>query len=600
FLACRQEGRMIKTIKTVSDSMVESYDLSKNLQNAIETIVDTLNSEVGSIYLRRGETNIIEMLAAKGSNEKLVEKAVYEIGEGITGAIAEGEVLHFKSREELTAHPRYAGKYDKEIWGDRPNQKETFLGVPIVIHGKVKGVWKVSNVVQSNAHPDPYYTDEDIQIAQVLSSFLAYAIQNHEQEEKRLKQFTSLANTSLEIQKAANEEDAILSVSLSLTDVEIVGMLLSLYDAQTGQLIGKQVLGNTWEEPAQQYRCHIDDDDIRAQVLRDNEERIEDLILDDGKTPKRERLFSKQFVLPLRLEDELIGTLQFDVETLKLNDRRRLILKAFASHLAIAISRLRSIHQTFELTNSIMVSSRFIMAETLSAMAVHSVHHKLKDINKQLHDDLEKREVRENRFLLDTLKDWRKILDGLEQELNDIVTFVRAPSDEASTKARDMHPEIQATISTWYNYVRGHNCKILRPQLDAASAFCKIPHQTFREILAVLLVNSVQAHAKNIEIKTYNCQDVQVQKNEPTKKDIIRSAFCLETSDDGIGLTTDKPDDIFEANYTTKPTNLGSGLGLFVARRLAREAGGDLEVKNTKQLKGVTFQLTLPLWEETK
>ena len=109
-----------------------------------------------------------------------------------------------------------------------------------------------------------------------------------------------------------------------------------------------------------------------------------------------------QFVLPLRLEDELIGTLQFDVEESKLNDRRQLILKAFSGHLAIAISRLRSIRQTFDLTHVTMRHSRFIMAETVSAMALHSVHHKLKDINKQLHEDLIRRDIKENRFLLDS------------------------------------------------------------------------------------------------------------------------------------------------------------------------------------------------------
>lgn len=598
FLTARKEGRMVQIIKKVSDSMLESYDLHKNLQSVIDSIVEALNSEIASMYMRDGETDVFKMIAARGSNEKLIGRATYRSGEGITGSIVAGEVIHFKSREELIAHPKYTGKYDREIWGDRPDQKETFLGVPVIVNGKVKAVWKVSNVTQSAAHPDPYYTDEDVQIAQVLSCFIAYLIQNHELEEKRLKQFTALANTSLEIQKATDEEAAIMSVMLALTDVEIAGMLLSLYDAQTGLLAGYQVSGTTWAEPAGQYRCHIDDDDIRAKVLRDNEERFEDLLIGDGSTAGRK--VSKQFVLPLRVEDELIGTLQFDVESLKLSDRRRLILKAFASHLSIAISRLRSIRQTFDLTNSVIVSSRFITAQTLSAMAVHSIHHKLKEIVRQLREDLARREVRENRFLLDTLKDWETILFGLESDLDDIVTFIRAPSPSGGNRRRDLHPEVHATISTWYNYIRAHKCKVLPPKLEALASACRIPSQTFREILAVLLVNAVQAHAKSIEIRTYNSRDVPVQKNDPTKKDIIRFAFCLECSDDGNGLLTNNPEDIFERTYTTKPANLGSGLGLFVARRLARDAEGDLEVKETGQAKGVTFQLTLPLLEEAQ
>lgn len=596
-LISRQEGRLLTIVKAVSDSMVRSYDLSKNLQKAIETIVDTLHSEMGSLYLRGENSDTLKMVAASGSNQKLIGTANYEIGYGITGAIGEGKIIHFKSREELTAHPKFKGKYDKTIWGDRPDQRETFLGVPIVINGRVRGVWKVSNVIQSRSHPDPYYTDEDIQIAKVVSSFLAYAIQNHEQEEKRLKQFTSLANHSIEIQKAANEEEAILSIMVALADVDIDGTLLSLYNAQTGKIVGNQILGDTWKEPASQYACHINDNEIRANVLRENKESIEIIgQKDHGGTRGVGR--SKQFVLPLRLEDELIGTLQFDIEAKKLNDRRIRILKAFASHLSIAISRLRSIRETFDLTNRIMVTSRFIVAHTVSAMAVHSVHHKIIDIRKQLRDDLSKREVKENRFLLDTLKSWQGILDGLERDLNAILTIVRAPHDETSTRARDIHPEIQATISTWYNYIRGHKCRIEAPQLEAENSFCKISPQSFREILAVLLVNSIQAHARNIEIRTYNSKDVPVLKNDLMKKDLIRSAFCLECSDDGHGLATKDIEKIFGANYTTKPPDMGSGLGLFVARALAREAEGDLEVKETRQTKGVTFQLILPLSED--
>ncbi len=594
-LVSRQEPRLISISKSVSNSMVRSYDLNKNLQNAIEAIVRNLHSEVGSLYVLDDKDNTLRMVAAKGSNEKLIGDAKYQIGEGITGTIAQGEVIHFKSREELVAHPKFAGKYDQIIWEDKPNQRETFLGVPVVIGDRVKGVLKLSNVIKSQSHPDPYYTDEDIQVAQVVSSFLAYAIQNDEQEEKRLKQFTSLAKTSIGIQKSATEEDAILSVVVGLADVDINGMLLSLYDPNTGDLVGNQLLGDRWKEPPEQYKCHIDDDDVRARVLRENEESEETLATGEGESAREET--TRQFVLPLRLDDELIGTLQFDVETAKLNHLRKQILRAFASHLAIAISRLRSIRHTFDLTNVLMRHSRFIMAETVSAMALHSVHHKLKDINKQLRDHLSKTEVKENRFLLDTLKEWRKILDGLERELNDIVTFVRAPADETNTKPRDVHPEIQATISTWYNYIRGHNCKVLPPELEATSSRCRISPQAFREILAVLLVNSVQAHARTISIKTYKCKDVHEKKNEPSKN-IISSAFCLQCSDDGVGLSTDMHEEIFNANYTTKPANFGSGLGLFVARELARNAGGDLEVSDTKQPKGVTFQLTLPLLED--
>lgn len=589
-LVSRKESRMIKIISEVSDSMVTTYELNRNLSKAIETIVDTLHSEVGSVYLREGETDVFTMRAAKGNNEKLIDEASYKVGEGITGAVAQGDLLHFRSRDEMMNHPSYKGKYDEEIWGTKPDQRETFLGVPIIINNKIIGVLKVSNAIPTQSHPDSYYTDEDIQIGQVLSSFLAYAIQNYVQEGKRLAQFESLANTSLAIQSAANEEEAIISVLLNLATTEIRAVLLSIYDSQSKSIVGTQNLGDSWKEPLNQYLCYIDDDDIRARVLRNNKEEYGKLILENTKQPQKA---SEQLVIPLRLEDELIGTLQFDLGEYELNRRRELVLKAFASHLAITISRLRSIHQTIDLTNSIMVSARFITAETVSAMAIHSIHHKLVDLNSQIKKDLEKTNIRENRLLLETLEYWNQTIKKMEIELKDILNFVKAPSYGDKTKVRDVHPEIQVSISTWYNYARAKGCKFLPPRLDAKYSFCKITAQAFREILSVLIVNAVQAHAKNIEIKTYNETDTVV-----LHPDVIHSAFCLEFSDDGNGLATKNFEEIFEANYTTKPPNIGSGLGLFVARRLAHRAGGNLEVLDVQQNKGVAFRLILPFEEK--
>lgn len=588
-LTSREESRMIKIISKVSGSMVATYELDKSLKKAIGTIVDTLHSEVGSVYLRQGNTDVFEMHAAKGSNEKLVDKAHYKVGEGITGTIAKGEIIHFKSREEMLRHPNYNGKYDKEIWGNKPDQSETFFGVPIIINNKVIGVLKVSNIKPTKSHPESYYTDEDIQIGQVLSSLLAYAVQNSQQEEKRLKQFESLANTSLAIQSAANEEDAIISVLINLVDTGIDSVLLSLYDPQTKNITGSQALGDTWISPLKQYFCHIDDNDIRAESLRNNEEKLGLLDLENATQNQKA---SKQLVIPLRLDEELIGTLQFDLKKGELNERRKLILKAFASHLAIAISRIRSVNQAIELTNSIIVNTRFVVAETVSGMALHSIHHKLVELNSQIQNDLGKKDIRENRFLLETLRYWKETIKLMERELYAILSFVKAPSAEENRRSRDVHSEIQASISIWYNYARRGNCKFLPPQLDAEFSFCKITGQAFREILSVLIVNAVQAYAKQIEIKTYNDVDIGVQ-----PPDVVHSAFCLEFSDDGNGLATKNFEEIFEATYTTKPSDTGSGLGLFVARRLAQRAGGNLEVLNIQRNKGVTFRLVLPFEE---
>jgi signal transduction histidine kinase len=107
--------------------------------------------------------------------------------------------------------------------------------------------------------------------------------------------------------------------------------------------------------------------------------------------------------------------------------------------------------------------------------------------------------------------------------------------------------------------------------------------------MSVLIVNAAQAFAKHIDIRTVDMTDV-----EAPPRNYIEFAFCLEFIDDGRGIAAPSMDIIFEPSYTTKPERYGTGLGLFIARRLAREAGGDLVAVAHDRGKGAMFRLVLP------
>lgn len=598
FLHLREGSGLMRVVKDVSKAMSQAYELDTSLQNMIETLVKAMHSKFGCIYLRKEGTDTFVIRAAtEPSKHLLKEDAEYKVGEGITGAIASGKLLNFRTREELRSYPQREGKYHSKVWGEGSTEdSDTLLGVPIIAGDNVIGLWKIENVYQTKTHPDPYYTDEDVQAAQVISHFLRYVIQNYEQEQTRLRQFIQLAITSERIQRAPDEDDAIRVVMIALEEAGFAGALLSLYDANTKLISEKEFSGATWAK-RDARPCHIGEDDIRAVVLRKGKE---ELVKDSTQDPRcrnnpADGHLKAQYVLPLRLVDELIGTLQVDVGAHRPIELELLTLRAFAGHLAIAISRRRSIQQTLAMTEQIMQSSRFTAAEALSGMAVHSLNHKLGQINEQLKKDLSKKEIREKRFLYDTLSEWEIKLKDLESDLKNALRFVRAPVDDAQPVSADLHLEIQSAISTWINYIHSNGCKV-RPELHAQRSTCMLPAAAFREIMAVLLVNAVQAHARHIEIKTYNDDNVKT-----AGKKQVRDAFCLECADDGDGLPTLDYEKLFEPTYTTKPKNIGTGLGLFVARRLAQRYHGDLEVtEKSRHSKGATFRLSLPLARERR
>jgi len=76
------------------------------------------------------------------------------------------------------------------------------------------------------------------------------------------------------------------------------------------------------------------------------------------------------------------------------------------------------------------------------------------------------------------------------------------------------------------------------------------------------------------------------------KSELRDGQLQFSVSDTGVGLPTEKMDQIFSAFFTTKPQ--GSGMGLAVSRSIVESHGGHLWA-STNRGAGATFHFTLPL-----
>ncbi|EDP94754.1 histidine kinase [Kordia algicida OT-1] len=99
------------------------------------------------------------------------------------------------------------------------------------------------------------------------------------------------------------------------------------------------------------------------------------------------------------------------------------------------------------------------------------------------------------------------------------------------------------------------------------------------QIIFNLIINAIYFSPKNglVTIEAFQ-----------TSKNII-----LKVSDQGIGLSKEALEKVFQPFYTTKPIGDGSGLGLSVVHGIVASHNGTITAKNNVE-NGATFTVTLP------
>ena len=99
-----------------------------------------------------------------------------------------------------------------------------------------------------------------------------------------------------------------------------------------------------------------------------------------------------------------------------------------------------------------------------------------------------------------------------------------------------------------------------------------------------LINNSIQARSPLVELKVV----IEIESNQKNCK--------IQIKDNGVGISEDIQNKIFEPNFTTK--NSGMGLGLAMVKKIIDDSGGKINYTTSKL--GTTFVLILPLKNKIK
>lgn len=168
-------------------------------------------------------------------------------------------------------------------------------------------------------------------------------------------------------------------------------------------------------------------------------------------------------------------------------------------------------------------------------------------------------------YLSDTIKDFREFFKPTKEK-----NYV------------DSSEVIQSVLNITKNSLKVHDVEIRQNYINHANLFTYA-----NELKQVLL--SIISNASNI-LKEREIQDGYIE----IKTYIKEPCFIFELSDNGGGIDESIIDKIFDANFTTRESNGGSGLGLYISKTIVeKHCGGKLSVKNGDV--GAVFKIQIPI-----
>ncbi len=149
-------------LRRVRDVMSGAGTAQERLDRLVHVIAAEMVTEVCTIYVMRAG-QVLELFATEGLRASAVHQTRLRVGEGLIGNIAaHARVLNLAKAQ---SHPDFAYRPEtgEEIY-------QSFLGVPIIRGGRVRGVLAIQNKAQR------VYTEEEIEALEMIVVVLAELI----------------------------------------------------------------------------------------------------------------------------------------------------------------------------------------------------------------------------------------------------------------------------------------------------------------------------------------------------------------------------------------------------------------------------------------
>jgi signal transduction histidine kinase len=288
-------------------------------------------------------------------------------------------------------------------------------------------------------------------------------------------------------------------------------------------------------------------------------------------------------IAPLRVEHQIVGKMlvgnrlgdvsSFDAEDLKL-------LETLTSHASISLENARLVASLKDSLEHLQEMNR------LKDDFVASVSHELRTPLTSIQGYIKTIRRKLNRLRPDQLSSFLQIVDEqsdhLRELIEDLLIVSRLESNEAQASFKEVSvPAVLRDIAKEFASHRGsHEVELSLPDLFPA---VETDENKVRQIVSNFVDNAMKytPHGTAVHLRATTSEDHAV----------------ITVEDEGPGIPVHLHERIFERFYqvdqSTTRTTGGTGLGLYICRRLADVMGAEVKLERSDE-RGSVFSLTLP------
>ncbi len=233
-----------------------------------------------------------------------------------------------------------------------------------------------------------------------------------------------------------------------------------------------------------------------------------------------------------------------------------------------------------EQAREVLESERLNAVTLLAAGVAHELGNPLNSLNihlQLLERDLKRRDGRESRELLDSLRVCKAEVSRLDTIISQFLGAVRPA--HATRSIVSINDVLRESLRFLEPEIKDRDVIVEQVLADGLPAIPANPDQ-LKQAFYNLIKNAVQAlsHGGILRVATSR-SDTQLE---------------ISFEDNGTGISSEDMVHITEPYFTRKKT--GSGLGLFIVQRIVQEHGGHLELLSQPG-RGTTARILLPLAE---